>query len=260
MKDQIIHTLVISLAILGAGFVIGTIVKDKPQVVAGAKPEVVINNNDELLKELVVANERLKNEVARQSEETSEAKRKLSTASSASRRSMSQYNRALNEAKRLKSEIERLEMYENLFVSNVITLNNASGVNYNSRNRVYELEKENKKLLENYRNNPSLPRIILQSDEDKANALLPKDKIKYFENKTLIAALWMTVSEENFKIFMKTPRPLDKVGREILMEMRKRKGWGSSPGVSGGQYPIGGGVPMMPGVGIPPMPGMGRKK
>ena len=64
MKNQIIHTLVISAAILGAGFVIGTIVKDKPQAVTEAKPApaskqtepvqvVKADANDELIKELV---------------------------------------------------------------------------------------------------------------------------------------------------------------------------------------------------------------
>jgi hypothetical protein len=38
MKNQIIHTLIVSAAILGAGFVIGKIVKDKPQPVTEAKP------------------------------------------------------------------------------------------------------------------------------------------------------------------------------------------------------------------------------
>jgi len=37
MKNQIIHTLIVSAAILGAGFVIGKIVKDKPQPVTEAK-------------------------------------------------------------------------------------------------------------------------------------------------------------------------------------------------------------------------------
>ena len=62
MKNQIIHTLVISAAILGAGFVIGKIVKDKPQAVTEAKPAskqtepvqvVKADANDELIKELV---------------------------------------------------------------------------------------------------------------------------------------------------------------------------------------------------------------
>ena len=77
MKDQIIHTLVISAAILGAGFVIGTIVKDKPQAVTEAKPApapkqtepvqvVEDESNNELIKELVIANNELKKKVAEQ--------------------------------------------------------------------------------------------------------------------------------------------------------------------------------------------------
>ena len=77
MKNQIIHTLVISAAILGAGFVIGTIVKDKPQAVTEAKPApaskqtepvqvVEDESNNELIKELVIANDELKKKVAEQ--------------------------------------------------------------------------------------------------------------------------------------------------------------------------------------------------
>ena len=68
MKNQIIHTLVISAAILGAGFVIGTIVKDKPQAVTEAKPAPaskqtepvqVVEDGAELIKELVITNDEL---------------------------------------------------------------------------------------------------------------------------------------------------------------------------------------------------------
>ena len=85
MKTQIIHTLVISAAILGAGFVIGTIVKDKPQAVTEAKPApaskqtepvqvVKADANDVLIKELVAqieaqtpVNDGLKKIIAEQS-------------------------------------------------------------------------------------------------------------------------------------------------------------------------------------------------
>ncbi len=85
MKNQIIHTLVISAAILGAGFVIGTIVKDKPQAVTEAKPApaskqtepvqvVKADANDVLIKELVAqieaqtpVNDGLKKIIAEQS-------------------------------------------------------------------------------------------------------------------------------------------------------------------------------------------------
>ena len=84
MKNQIIHTLVISAAILGAGFVIGTIVKDKPQAVTEAKPAPqvihepkkkpkqtepvqVVEDEAELIKELVAQNDGLKKIIAEQS-------------------------------------------------------------------------------------------------------------------------------------------------------------------------------------------------
>ena len=97
MKNQIIHTLVISAAILGAGFVVGTIVRDKPQVVAKAQPKVDRTNvvNDQL-KDLIIANERQENELSQQAEEISKLKKEKQQQVEDVRRISRNYNNIIN--------------------------------------------------------------------------------------------------------------------------------------------------------------------
>ena len=201
MKDQIIHTLIISVAILGAGFVIGMIIKDKSQVsqvVAKAKRQVISSDDAALLKELVIANERQENELAQRDEKIIGMRSAHQSQINTLRRMNRNYNVIVDKARKGQSALKAYDDLANLMKE---SLRYSVGKDYDLRDRINEIAKENRNLMENAKWVPDGRTGPIGSPRPThpARLLNSKDKVKYYENRMLVAALLFTVQIDQLK-------------------------------------------------------------
>lgn len=212
MKDQIIHTIVISIAILGAGFVIGTIIKDKPQqVVAEVKPEVkpevkstdiVINDQ---LKELIIANERQENELAYKDKEIG----RLRSGNAAVINNLNIYKSRVSQLNNAGRNNERLLTVYTKIVQEMRSLRNMAGKDYHIHRRINEIAIENDELLKEgekkvrFRDmthaGPAHNPDRKISITEKTKVMSPENRIKYVENKMLLASLIFSLKNESIE-------------------------------------------------------------
>jgi len=207
MKDQIIHTIVISAAILGAGFVIGTIIKDKPQqVVAEVKPEVkstdiVINDQ---LKELIIANGNQQIELANKDKEIKELRSRFHLAKS----HLSDRERFISKLHDAGRKNENLLTVYTKIVQQMRVLRNMAGKDYTIRHRYLEIEAENNKLLKEGEaraerkrttHGPIAKRTRPMSVEEKIKAMSPESRIKYIENKMLLGSILFSIESHSLE-------------------------------------------------------------